>query len=145
MPYYSHTLEIDAPPEKVFAVLADVSRTPEWLERCTQVEVLSPGEPNVGQKLRYHYTSGRMSGSMDGVVAAYAPKRHLTLLYTDAMMDVTVAFRVDPADDGRTRLTHNINIRTKLLGRLFTPLIARQLPEQTVSSMNRLKELVERG
>lgn len=143
MPDYSHTLEVDAPPEDVFAVLADVTRTPEWLDRCTEVEVLTPGEPTIGQKLRYHYRSGRQSGVMDGAVAAYVPNRHLALAYTDWMMDVAVSFRAEPAD-GRTRLTHAINIKPKGVGRVFTPLIAKQLPDQTKRAMTKLKGLVER-
>jgi uncharacterized protein YndB with AHSA1/START domain len=142
MPEFSHTLPVRAEPAQVFAVLQDVQRTPEWLERCTGIEVLDEGRPGLGTRLLYHYRDGRQEGTMDGVVAAWEPGSHVAMRYTDRMMDVTVDFVGAPADAG-TQLTHTITIHTKGVGRVFTPLIARRLPRQTISAMARLKALVE--
>jgi hypothetical protein len=144
MPDYTRTLEVNATPEQIFAVLADIPRTPEWLERCTRIDVLSPGEPAVGAKLKYHYRDGRRTGTMDGVVAGYVPGRRLAMLFTDLLMDVSTTFAADPLDGGRAKLRHSIHIRPKGAGKILTPLISRQLPRQTDRSMERLKELVER-
>jgi uncharacterized protein YndB with AHSA1/START domain len=132
VPQYSHTLEVDAPPETIFAILDDVSRTPEWL-----------GPITVGQQLKYHYKDGRRTGVMDGQVAAHDPNRHLENRFTDTMMDVSVDFRAEPLGADRTRLTHTITIDTKGMGKVFTPLIKRQLPEQTMGAMTSLKALAE--
>ncbi len=143
MPQYSHTLEVDAPPEAIFAILDDVTRTPEWLGRCTELENLTGGPIAVGQQLKYHYKDGRRTGVMDGQVAAHDPNRHLENRFTDTMMDVSVDFRAEPLGADRTRLTHSITIDTKGMGKVFTPLIKRQLPEQTMGAMNSLKALAE--
>jgi uncharacterized protein YndB with AHSA1/START domain len=145
MPDYSHTLEVDAAPERVFAVLDDVTRTPEWLDRCTGIEVLTPGPPAVGTKLRYHYRDGRQTGAMDGVITAYERDRRIAMLYTDKIMDVMVDFVAEPVGTDRSTLKHSINIRTKGLGKVFGPLIARQLPGQTIGAVTKLKRLVESG
>ncbi len=50
--HFSHTLDVAHAPEKVFALLDDLGRTPEWLERCTGIERLSAGPNEVGSKLR---------------------------------------------------------------------------------------------
>lgn len=144
MPDYSRTLEIDATPEEIFTVLADIPRTPEWLERCTRIELLSAGEPSIGAKLEYHYKDGRRTGKMEGVVAGYVPGRRLSMLFTGRLMDVSTTFAADPLEGGRSRLRHSIHIRPKGAGKALTPLISRQLPKQTDTSMKNLKALVER-
>jgi uncharacterized protein YndB with AHSA1/START domain len=136
-------MEVDAPPEAIFAILADVTRTPEWLKRCTKIDKLSEGPIAVGQKMKYHYKQGSRAGVMDGEVAQYEADRHLENRFTDKTMDVSVDFRAQPLGDDRTRLTHTITIDTKGMGKVFTPLIKRQLPDQTVGAMTNLKALAE--
>jgi uncharacterized protein YndB with AHSA1/START domain len=136
-------MEVDAPPEAIFAILADVTRTPEWLKRCTKIDKLSEGPIAVGQKMKYHYKQGSRAGVMDGEVAQYEADRHLENRFTDKTMDVSVDFRAQPLGDDRTRLTHTITIDTKGMGKVFTPLIKRQLPDQTIGAMTNLKALAE--
>ncbi|MEI2820826.1 MAG: SRPBCC family protein [Marmoricola sp.] len=145
MPSYSHTETVNAAPESIFAVLEDVARTPEWLARCTQLDKLSDGPVGVGTKLRYHYTQGRQSGVMDGEVVAFAANQRLTNKFTDSMMNVSVDFALAPGEAaGTTSLTHTIDIEAKgFLGKLLTPVISRQLPDQTKGAMAALKALVE--
>jgi hypothetical protein len=59
------------------------------------------------------------------------------------MMAVSVDFRAEPLDAGRSRLTHTITIDTKGIGKAFTPMIKRQLPDQTMGAMTSLKALAE--
>jgi uncharacterized protein YndB with AHSA1/START domain len=143
MPQHSQTMEVDAPPEAIFAILDDVTRTPEWLKRCTRIDKLSDGPIAVGQKLKYHYRDGGRTGVMDGEVAQYEANRHLENRFTDKMMDVSVDFRAEPLGADRSRLTHTITIDTKGFGKVFTPMINRQLPDQTRGAMTSLKALAE--
>jgi uncharacterized protein YndB with AHSA1/START domain len=142
MPAFAHTETVAAPPESVFAILDDTSRTPEWLERCTGIDTLDEGPNRAGTRLRYHYRDGRRTGSMDGEIAAREPGRLLTMHFLDRMMDVTIDFRTAPMGEA-TSLTHEIDIRPRGFGRLFTPMIKRSLPKQTLDAMARLRALAE--
>lgn len=142
MPEYSHTEHVNVLPASVFELLDDTSRTPEWLSRCTGIDKLTEGPNRVGTKLRYHYKDAGRSGSMDGEITVHEPARHLAMHYVDKMMDVTVDFVTAPEGVG-TSLTHSIHIQPKGLGKVFTPLIKRSLPKQTLDAMAKLKAIAE--
>ena len=54
-----HTLitQVGAPIEKVFAVLTDPARIPEWLPMCESVEAHGPVRR--GSRLKIHFSEGR--------------------------------------------------------------------------------------
>jgi len=142
VPSFSHTLSVSTPPSAVFAIIDDFSKTPLWLSRCTGIDKLSDGPNDVGTELKYHYDDGRRSGTMDGQIIAREPDRHFAMKFTDKLMDVTVDF-VAASDGVGTTLTHSIDIATKGFGKLFTPLIRRDLPKQTMDAMTKLKAMAE--
>jgi len=142
MPSFAHTETVAAAPERIFAIIDDFDRTPEWLTRCTGIDKLTDGPNRVGTELRYHYKDGRRTGTMDGDVAAREQDRHLTLHFVDKMTDVTVDFRLAPMG-AETSMTHEITIVAKGFGKAFSPLIKRALPRQTLNAMTNLKALAE--
>jgi carbon monoxide dehydrogenase subunit G len=142
--HFEHGIDVAASPQRTFATLDDLQKTPQWLARCTGIESLTPGPNAVGNKLRYSYKEGGRAGVMDGEITARTPDQRLTFKYWDKMMDVTVDFRVAPGEKG-TRLVHAIDIAPRtLLARLFSPLIRRQLPSQTITAMETLRGILER-
>lgn len=145
MPKFAHTEVVNAEPETIFAILDDVTRTPEWLKRCTKIEKLTDGPLAVGTPLKYHYKEGNRTGVMDGRCSAHEANRHLTNTFTDKMMDVSVDFRLEPGSTaGTTNLTHTIDIEPKgLMGKILSPIIRKQLPGQTIGAMTELKALAE--
>ncbi|GAA2166585.1 SRPBCC family protein [Pedococcus bigeumensis] len=142
MPRFSHTLSVSAPPAAVYSIVDDFTKTPLWLSRCTGIDKLSDGPNDVGTQLKYHYNDGRRTGTMDGQIIAREPDRHFAMKFTDRMMDVTVDF-VAASDGVGTTLTHSIDISTRGIGKLFTPLIRRDLPKQTMDAMTKLKAMAE--
>jgi len=143
VPSYSHTVAVDATPARIFAILEDVGRTPEFHKRCTEIETLDANPVTVGKRLKYHYKDGPRTGVMDGRVAAYEPERRLAFQFSDTMTDVSIDFRFKPWGTARTELTHTVTIRTKGLAKLLTPLIITQLRRQAPADLARLKSLAE--
>jgi carbon monoxide dehydrogenase subunit G len=141
--HFEHSLQVSADPAKTFAMLDDVKRTPEWLSRCTGIEKLDPGPNAVGTKLKYSYKQGRRGGAMTGEIAARTPGEQIKFHYLDKMFDVTIDFRLAKADAG-TQLTQAIDIAPRsFMGKLLSPLIKRMLPKQTVTDLEKLRELLK--
>lgn len=49
------TVQLDAPPAKVFEVLLDMERTPDWVTICRAVLETDPGTPAVGWRCKQRY------------------------------------------------------------------------------------------
>lgn len=142
---FEHAIDVKQSPEQVFAVLDDLGQTPKWLARCTGIELLTPGPLAVGSKLRYGYREGGRTGEMEGEVVARTPGERLGFRYWDKMMEVSVDFRLSRGDQAGagTRLVHAIRITPKtFIAKLFSPLIRRQLPKQTITAMESLRTLL---
>lgn len=140
--HLEYAIEIPKPPARVFAVLDDVARTPEWFSRCTKAEKLESGTNAVGTRLRYTIRQrGDMTGTMEGSIVAYARDHHIAFRMSDKLADVTIDLELSAIAAG-TRLVHRIDVVPRsLVGRLLQPMIRRILPSQVAIDMAKLREL----
>ena len=139
-----HELTFASPraPDEVFAYLADVARTPEWLSTCVRVEVLSPGAVRLGTALRYTYRQLSRTGHLEGSVTTFEPARSLRFAYADTMLAITVGFEITQGS-GRTRVLHTIAIEPRSpMMRLFQPLIRREVVRQAALDVATLARLL---
>ena len=51
---FERTIDIDAPPERVWEVLSDAQRWPEWTPTVTRVELLEGDGKGIGSRFRIH-------------------------------------------------------------------------------------------
>ena len=51
---FSLAFEVPAPPDRVWTVMRDVERWPEWTRTVTRVRLLDPGPLRVGSRARIH-------------------------------------------------------------------------------------------
>ena len=136
------SVEIARPPGAVFALLDDLSKTPQWNERCVEVRQTSDGPRAVGSKLVYRYREPGREGEMQGEITAWDKDRKFAMRYSDAMLDVSVGFELSGA--GPTKVVHHIEIQTKgVLMWLMTPIIRRATRKQTTALVGKLKSVVE--
>jgi hypothetical protein len=97
------TIEIDAPPEQVWAVLTDFASYGEWNPFIRSIE----GEAAVGARLKARITppEGRAMAFKPTVKAADAPRelRWLGRLLVPGIFDGEHRFQLEPLDGDRTR------------------------------------------
>jgi uncharacterized protein YndB with AHSA1/START domain len=134
---------MDAPPERVFAVLADASSYSHWVVGTRAVRAADEGFPAPGT--RFHHRLGVPPLTVDDhtEVLASDPPRRLVLLTKARPLGVArVELRLEP-DGAGTRVTMTetpADVRTRLL---MNPLTDPLVRARNVQSLRRLRRLAE--
>ena len=125
---------IDAPPERIYALVADMARMGEWSPECQQVEWLGgSADPVVGAKFIGHNRGGPanvMKWSRKGRVLAAQPGRQFAFVTEEGGRESTEwHYQFEPTEGG-TRVVESYLVR-------WIPLWARIVDVPT----NRAREL----
>jgi uncharacterized protein YndB with AHSA1/START domain len=146
-------IEIAAPPEKVWAVVSDVTRTPEWSPVCHSVDWLPPSHGvEIGARFRGHNKLRMFRWSRECVIdEAAAPRAFAFHTEIDGEESTRWRYTVESTSDGGSVLTETYRavgvprwvwLIRKLGG-------AKQSDKDTrwniSTSLERIKHLVERG
>jgi uncharacterized protein YndB with AHSA1/START domain len=100
------TLDIDAPPSAVWAVLGDVRRMPEWSEDLESVELLSGDGRSADSRFRGNNRSGSRAWSMTCVIDRYDDEQRLEFHTENPQGEARTKwwYRIEPVGAG-TRVT----------------------------------------
>src|SRR5262249_50798696 len=111
-----HEIEIDAPPERVWAVLTDFAAYPEWNPFIRQIS----GEQRVGARLEVRIeppgaraTTFKPTGR---AIAANRELRWLGRLLVPGIVDGEHSLRIEPLDGGRSRFVQSERFSGVLVG-----------------------------
>ncbi|MFP5219406.1 MAG: SRPBCC family protein [Actinomycetes bacterium] len=107
----SATTWIAAPPEAVYAVVSDVTRTPELSPEILSCEWLDGTTgPAVGARFRARNKAGRMTWHNKPVVVTAEPGRGFAFARTEPFAGtVEWRYRLEP-EDGGTRVTESYEV-----------------------------------
>lgn len=95
------SISVNATPERAWAVMKDVERWPEWTPSISKVELLQPGEVQVGSKVKI--TQPKFPTAV-WTVTKVEPNRYLEWRSTAPILTSTGEHRIEPEGDG-VRLT----------------------------------------
>lgn len=103
----SHDIEIAASPDRVFAVLTDFARYPEWNPYATRVE----GKLAIGEVITLEINQDNWEGPLvvHPTLTRLDPGRELGWhgeVLTSGIHDTDHYFQLTPLAEGRTRLHH---------------------------------------
>jgi uncharacterized membrane protein len=135
--------EVDAPADRVWAVLGDYRRDPDWRAGVATMDPTPPAPATPGQttdeRMRFAGRSYRNGGRVESV----GPGRELRWRTTSGV-DADGSRAVDELPDGRCRVRVETHVRPQGLDRLFTPVLGPLLRRQLRGDVQRLRELAER-
>jgi uncharacterized protein YndB with AHSA1/START domain len=115
---YSITVDIQAPPEKVWAVLLDVEHWHQWTPSITGIQRLDSGPLRVGSRARVVQPKLRPA---EWVITALEPNRNFTWVTRAPGAQIAGIHLLEPVGTG-TRATLSIEISgflAPLLRRLY--------------------------
>ena len=124
------TVEIDAPPARVWEVLTDVERWSEWTETVTSVRRLDDGPLRSGSRAKIDQPK---IPETEYVVTELAPGRSFTWVATGPGVTTTAGHLLEPLDGDRTRVTLSVEqsgVLGKVMGRFYRGLTDRYLANE---------------
>ena len=136
----TQSLHVPAPPEAIFAVLADVERAPEWSASIDRVRRTSPDPFGVGATFVEEATFVGLSLKTPKVVTAFEPPLRYAETSQGGLLPHSVTF-VLQAERGGTRLDFELDWDPRKAPRLLARVIDRALRKQSASDLARLGRL----
>jgi carbon monoxide dehydrogenase subunit G len=109
---FSISIDIDAPPDAVWAVMSDVERWHEWTASISSVKRLDAGPFSVGS--RAHVRQPKLRPA-DFVVTNLVPNRSFTWVTRSPGVGATASHSVEPRGAG-TRATLSVRFEGALAG-----------------------------
>jgi len=118
------TVEVDASPEDVWAVVTDPANLPHWDRHIESVEALPKGGLSAGATYVVVVRFMRVCARVKAEVLEWSPPSHARIRLSGPV-DATVDTAVEPLPNGRSRLRHEVDYRFR--GGAFGRLAARSL------------------
>lgn len=140
-------VDIDAPPERVWAVVAeDVKNAPKWTTNMDKVEQLDGGPPGRGTRYRYHLSlPGGHKEKIEVEQDVYNKPKKCSGRFIKGPVKGTWSYTYRAGKDGTTRLLYEMDFELGGLLRLATGMFASQYASAIETNMQLLKKYVESG
>jgi hypothetical protein len=139
-----HSIEVAQSPDELFAFLTDFSRAAEWQENLVSANLEGGGPMSVGSRVKMTRRIGRGERTMTNEVTEHNPPRTFALHGIDGPVRAVGKGTVEPAGDGRSRFTMELDFEGHGIGKLLVPLVVRrQAKSDMAKSQERLKARFE--
>ncbi len=134
---------IGAPPEALFAFLADLDNLAEWQSGVVSAERTSEGELGVGSTAMIvrELMGQRMEAPLR--ITAYDPPRRLGIASEISGVKASGDLELAPLPDGATDLRFAMEIRGSLLTAFMEPMIANAAGSEVEASLRRIAERLD--
>ena len=120
----SVSVDVDAPPERVWSVAVDARHLPRWERHIESVDDVPPDGLSTGASYTVVMRFVGVRARVHAAVLEWDPPRSATVRLS-GLLDATVSTSVSPLADGRTTLRHDVEYRFR--GGALGELAARSL------------------
>ncbi len=143
----SASVDVAAPPARVWAVVSDVARMPEWSPELRRLYPVGGREPRVGMRMIGVNRRGYVLWPTTSTVVRLEPER--AVAWRTRQSGATWTYELEPTSTG-TRLTGRRELSRYSLGTaLFAPVIGgaaghdRELADGIRSTLDRIRTTIE--
>jgi carbon monoxide dehydrogenase subunit G len=137
------SVEVAAPPERVFAYLASIDNLAEWQSGMRSVRQTSPGSVGVGTTA---FTVRELAGQRIEAplrITAYDPPRRLALTSEAHGVRLEAELEIAALEPGGSRVTYRAEITASGFMRFMEPMIASTAEADLADSLRRIRERLE--
>jgi carbon monoxide dehydrogenase subunit G len=138
---FRESVVVRRPPAEVFDLITDQDRVADWNDHVQRVEVVGGGPVDIGSRLRQHRTRNGRDFVLEFQVTAHEPPRRHVVEGTVFGVATTVAFLVEPGDDG-TQVMMDADVRGRGLSVLLAPVVTREMRKSAVAALADLQRLL---
>jgi carbon monoxide dehydrogenase subunit G len=139
--HIERTIDINAPPERVWAVMMDVERWPEWTDSMKSVERLDSGEFGVGSKAKLKIR--RSPNANVWTVTELTPGRSFSWETNSGGVKGLATHVIEPDGNG-SKVTLTVNL-SGIVATLFGTMIGGQSRKNVEMEAEGLKRRSEEG
>lgn len=143
----SASVDVAAPPERVWTVVSDVTRMPEWSPELRRLYPVGGRQPRVGMRMIGVNRRGYVLWPTTSTVVRLEPER--AVAWRTRQSGATWTYELEPTSTG-TRLTGRRELPKYSLGTaLFAPVIGgaaghdRELADGIRSTLDRIRATIE--
>jgi uncharacterized protein YndB with AHSA1/START domain len=138
------TIDVEAPPERVFAVLADPTNYPDWVVGAKRIRDFDEGWPAPGTRFHHTIGVGPLTQDDDTRVVGSAPPRTLVLSAGMGRLGrARIVLHLRELETGRTHVVMHETAEEGVAATLMATLGSVGLRVRNWASLDRLKELAE--
>jgi uncharacterized protein YndB with AHSA1/START domain len=142
----AHSIEIDRPPEEVFAYLDQLERHGEWQPEIVSAKVETDGPVAVGTRVREFRKMGGREQDTSYEITEHDPPRKTSFRGFAGPVRPMGTIVVEPIGDGsKTRVTVEFDLVGHGLGKVIVPVALMQARKSIVDSHEQLKAKLEAG
>jgi carbon monoxide dehydrogenase subunit G len=141
------SIEIDAPPEKVFAFLLDNEKMNEASKGFSKFEYISSGPVGVGTKMHYVTGSGGSTMEFSEVIEFERNKKFVSQTVGKSKFKGTASITLEPTAKGK-RLNYSMDYKMpySVIGKLLDKVSVHKKMEEGVSNaLKNGKKAIEEG
>jgi uncharacterized membrane protein len=101
---FSSSIEIDAPINKVWALIEELEEWPQWMLSIRKIERVSEGPLTVGSQISVTAKVGRLSVNLLMTITEFLPERSVIMQGKTLGTNLTRFYYFEPAN-GKTKIT----------------------------------------
>jgi uncharacterized membrane protein len=140
-----NSIEIARSPEDVFAYLDDLSRHGEWQGQIVSVKVETDGPTRVGSRATETRRVPGRTLEVTYEISEHDPPRKVSFGGLNGAVRPVGSVTIEPAGEGRSRVTLELDLEGHGIGKLIAPLARRDARKHVPENQARLKQRLEAG
>jgi uncharacterized membrane protein len=140
-----HSIEINRPVEEVFAYLDELGRHSEWQSSLVSAKVETEGPTRVGTRVVERRKVAGGARDIPYEITEHEPPRKASFRGTAGPVRPIGTITVEPVGESSSRMTLELDLEGRGIGKLFAILGRRQASQQIPEDHKKFKELLESG